>query len=83
MAIHSFWGHLIRIKSFHAIGNNYSGTLTFEFYDHFGLDQADIVNNNHQGFRAWYFLQHHEKFNHAYQPFTTIVEFDVNFSGTL
>ena len=58
-------------------------------YDNYG----NIVSKNgtdisvfaihHVGFRAWYYLQHHSKFNYADRPFTTFVEFTVLFSGDL
>lgn len=65
-------------------GNNYSGTLTFILYDHFGLDSNDIdsywyVNN----FKSWYVLQHYNLYNYAHLPFITVMRFDVPFSGTL
>ena len=35
------------------------------------------------GFGDWYILQHWTNYNGVYKPFTTVIEFDVDISGTI
>ena len=85
ICLHGIWGNQIEVKSYTKNGNTYSGVLTFTLYDHFGLDEADVVKFEgwHKGFGAWYILQHSQSFSGEYKPFVTVMEFDVEFSGTM
>ena len=92
IAINGWYGHLIEIDSFTSSNGSYWGTLSFKFYDHFGLDTEDLTDEyafnlacwNFEGFRQWYIIQHWDDIEAAVQPkpFLTVVSFTVEFSGT-
>ncbi|MFD2881658.1 DUF3289 family protein [Paenibacillus rhizoplanae] len=77
LAIHAFHGHNITIKDFNNNGDQFSGKLVFHFYDHFGLDADDEINN--PGFVDWFTLQHYERFNGKYVPFITTIDYELPF----
>ncbi len=82
--IHGWWGAKVEVTSFKKESNNYSGTLKFTLYDHFGLDSTDARSYSlFNGFKAWYILQHNKEYNGAHKPFVTIIELEESFSGTL
>ncbi|WP_339252352.1 DUF3289 family protein [Paenibacillus sp. FSL P2-0136] len=81
LAIHAFHGHNITIKDFNNNGGQFSGKLVFHFYDHFGLDADDEINN--PGFVDWFTLQHYERFNGKYVPFITTIDYELPFSGSV
>lgn len=86
LSINGLWGNNIQVLDFQSDGNHYSGTLRFTLYDHFGLDQPDVENPKYvalAGFRAWFVLQHYDKFGGKYQPYINIFEYDVPISGRL
>ena len=68
---------------------NYSGTIRFTFYDHFGLDTPDLVELKGgivapgiaPGFRQWYILPHYNYFNNAFKPFVTLISYDITING--
>ena len=83
ICVDSLWGNQIEVKSYNRTGNSYSGVLEFTLYDHFGLDAPDVEKFGFlAGFRAWYILQHFDRFNGAYKPFVTVINFEVPFSGS-
>ncbi len=79
ITIHDFSGYTVTITDFERDGSRYSGTLRFHYYDNFGLDSDDL--SVAYGFIDWYTLQHYTRFNGAYRPFLTYVDFEVDFSG--
>ena len=81
IAIHQFQGHTITVTDYKCDGKEFSGKLQFHFYDHFGLDETDEII--YPGFCDWFVLQHYDRFNGKYVPFITIVDFSVDFSGTI
>ncbi len=86
ITIHSWQSSSVELKSFSSNGTTYSGTLTFKFWDNFGLDAMDLTSNKSEHiphFKSWYVLQHYSSFNSQHKPFITYVEFDIEFSGTL
>lgn len=84
ICIHSLWGTKIEITSYSEINGQYTGTLHFTYYDHFGLDWSDLsAQLDFFGIRAWYILQHYTEFQGKYKPYLTLIEFDVPFSGNL
>lgn len=86
ITIHSWQSSSVELKSFTSNGNNYSGVLTFKFWDVFGLDALDLEKYPTElvpWFESWYILQHYSSYNKQYKPFITYVEFDMEFSGTL
>ena len=83
ICLNSLWANEIKITQYNVSQNYYSGTLKFTLYDHFGLDINDVeTNKEFKGFSAWYILQHSKKYQGAYRPFVTIIEFEVPFSGS-
>lgn len=62
-----------------------TGKLFFHVTDHFGLDKKDallyqgIVPFGHNGFAAWWRLQH----TRGYVPFTTSIKVVATISGNI
>ena len=84
ICVNGLWGNEIIVKSYTCDGLNYSGTLTFTLYDHFGLDTDDInAHGAKPGFVSWYILQHYTDYKGKYRPFLTLMSFDVPFSGKI
>ena len=85
ICIDSLWGNKVEMTSYKNSENGYEGILKFTLYDHFGLDEIDLVKYNKwgYGFTSWYILQHYSGYAHSYKPFITLIEFDVPFSGQL
>lgn len=85
MLIHDIWSCNILIKNYKVTKKKYSGTMQFTFYDHFGLDDKDMQKSfvNMAGFRAWFTIQHYNKFNKKYKPFVTVCRFNINFEGNI
>ena len=93
LAIHGWYGNKIEIESFNRYNNTYDGVIRFTFYDHFGLNTADLSEEKLSrlkyklgmipGFRQWYILQHWDDLGTDVQPkpFVTVVSFTVPFSG--
>jgi hypothetical protein len=83
--IHSWTESIVDVKNFVLKGNTYNGTLVFTFKDNFGLDSDDLKKylNNALPFRAWYVLQHYNKFSGSVQPYKTVVVIEYPFSGTI
>ncbi len=74
----------IKIIDYQLDGKNFSGTLHFNIYDHFGLDKPDAEKFAAlAGFRAWFVLQHYDQLNGVYDPFATLMEFDIPFNGRI
>ncbi len=88
ITLNDTWGYYIDIADYQSDGKNYSGTIQYTVYDHFGLDEIDISEKNwYKGmywpFAAWYTLQHYKGSEGKYQPFVTCIEFEVPFSGSI
>lgn len=89
MAINDIWAGKAEITRFERAGGFYKGNLRITFYDHFGLDLADVGPDPLTGtikpygllpgFRSWFILQHLDTL--AYKPFITVVELDYPFQG--
>ncbi len=83
ICVDSLWGNKIEITSFNVSNRTYTCKLHFTFYDHFGLDKADVEKYGLLvGFRAWYILQHYSQFAGRYRPYLTMIEFDTTLTGT-
>ena len=91
ICIDSWWASEIIVDSYSYNNGAYSATLIFNFYDHFGLDAADVSRKYENlvafgmfsGMRAWYILQHYDVYKGNYKPFITKVSFQVSFSGSI
>jgi hypothetical protein len=82
IAVNDTWAYEVRLDDYELIGpSSYRAKVNLAIYDHFGLNQADIDGStgktgnedpgNHEGFRAWFLLQHVRGF----RPFVTKIEF--------
>lgn len=92
VAIHAMWGNDVEVKSYKLKENNYQGIISIKFFDHFGLGKEDMVNPTKRfgikipdlaGIRAWYVLQHWDKFGGKYKPFVDYSIVDYEFEGDL
>ena len=89
MSINDTQGNDVQVLDYSVKEGKFQGTLRFHIYDHFGLDKKDVSKGKGElyvklaGFRAWYTLQHYDKFNKKYKPFKTEVVIDVPFEGEL
>ena len=85
ISINDLWGSNIYVDDYHFDGKHFSGTLNFTLYDHFGLDKPDVekLYVNLAGFRAWYVLQHYDKFNGEFTPFINLMKYTVPFEGEI
>lgn len=85
IATNDIWAWTIEITKYEFDGLAYGGEYTLTLYDHFGLDEPDVDNSkqygNLAGFRAWFILQHLQRF--AYKPFMTVIEIKAPFRGSL
>lgn len=85
ITVNDTWGNFIEVRDYTFDNNKFKGTLHFCIYDHFGLDKPDVekIYVNLAGFRAWFVLQHYDKYKGKYKPFITLMEFDEPFEGEL
>lgn len=84
ICINGLWGNKIEVVSYERNGYNYTCTLRFTLYDHFGLNAMDVVKYGNQlGFRSWYILQHYQYDGRKAEPFLDLCTFDINVSGTI
>ena len=84
ICVDSLWGVKIEVIQYSVSGSTYTCELHYTFYDHFGLDEADVEKYGYlDGFKDWFILQHYSEYNGAYRPFLTLMEFDVTFTGTI
>ena len=84
ISINDLWGSNVCITNYSSNGTNFSGTLHFTLYDHFGLDKPDVekIYGDLAGFRAWFELQHNKKYSSKFQPYINLMEYDVYFEGS-
>ena len=92
ICIDSLQGAKIEILSYNLVGNSYSGKMKITYYDHFGLDVADLNKDGFagivgymNGFKNWFILQHYNNLNtniHP-KPFVTVIEIEESFSGEI
>lgn len=83
MAINDTHGYDVEVFEYELNNGSYKGKFRIKLFDHFGLDAPDVQKKFGKlaGFRAWFILQHHQRF--AFKPFITRVELDYDFSGTV
>lgn len=80
--LHDLWGNKIEITSYvQNEDGTYECTLRITLYDHFGLDENDIIDHDGAGFISWYILQHYNYFNNAFKPFVTLISYDITING--
>ena len=83
--INDTWGNSIRVENYKITGKTFQGTLHFDIYDHFGLDEPDVLKiyGDLAGFRAWFVLQHYDQFAGQYKPFVTNIDLYIPFNGSV
>ncbi|MEB6380416.1 DUF3289 family protein [Leclercia adecarboxylata] len=82
ITVHDTWATHITLESLEVAGDTYRAKVHYRVQDHFGLDNADILNSVfHQGriFRLWFVLQRYVKY--GYRPFITEINATVEISG--
>ena len=83
IALHDLQGANVYFENAKIEDDVFLGTLKFNFFDHFGLDDQDIMNSfkkeifgksvslidysSIEGFRSWYYLQHSDTYNPSNQ----------------
>jgi hypothetical protein len=88
ICINDTWGNYIEIKNYRFDEKTFSGTIRFTIYDHFGLDESDVIsdkpagNTQTRGFGDWFVLQHYKGCDGKYKPFITYIEHEIEFSGS-
>ena len=88
ITIHDTHGYYVELKNYSFDGTNYTGTLKYTIYDHFGFDDDDVSGGEwYQGytkqFASWYVLQHYTGCNAAYKPFIVYLEKEIQISGSI
>lgn len=97
ISVNDVWGYTIYVKNYVLLsGGQFSCTLSFSMFDHFGLNAEDFrkgvvfkdflaqtAKRMLAGFRAWFFLQHYTGFKGKYKPFITRMNFEEEFTGQL
>lgn len=90
ICVNDTWGNQIGIREYSFDGKYYSGIIHLCIYDQFGLDEPDVLPRSWwknygdlAGFRAWFTLQHYDRFNGKYRPFITKMEMDIPFKGQI
>jgi hypothetical protein len=90
IAVNDTWAYEVTLVDYEFTSpSSYRAKVNLAIYDHFGLNQADIDGStgktgnddpgNHEGFRAWFLLQHVRGF----RPFVTKIEFEEVFEDPL
>ncbi len=91
IALNGIWGYDIDITRYEFDGENYSGTIKYTIFDHFGLDEGDITDSSITSeflgytaqFGSWFVLQRYTNCNSQYKPFVTYIVFEETFSGSV
>jgi uncharacterized protein (TIGR03034 family) len=85
ITVHDTWGNTVEVKDYSLNNGHFEGTLKFNIYDHFGLDEGDLVWYlvPLAGFRSWFTLQHYDKYNGLYKPFVTNIDIEIPFEGDI
>lgn len=83
--INDTWGLTVRVEDYKIFGETFQGTLHFNIYDHFGLNELDVtkIYGALAGFRAWFVLQHYDEFAGQYKPFVTNMDIYIPFKGSV
>lgn len=88
ICIDSLHSTKIEVTSFSKTALIYSGVVRITYYDHFGLDIADIddyIINTFFGFRQWFIMQHWKDLgvNPQPKPFVTRMTIESAFAFTI
>ncbi len=91
IALNGIWGYDMDVVEYEFDGVNYSGTIRYTIFDHFGLDEGDITDSSITSeflgytaqFGSWFVLQRYVNCNSQYKPFVTYIVFEKNFGGSI
>lgn len=82
IAVHDTWATHITLESLEVDGDSYHAKVHYRIQDHFGLDDADVLNPVYREFRIfrlWFALQRWDKY--GYKPFITEMNATIEISG--
>lgn len=82
LTVHDTWATQITLKSLQIDDDSYRAIVYCKVQDHFGLDNADILNIKFKHllfFRIWFVLQRYDKF--GFKPFMTNMEATIEITG--
>jgi len=82
ITVHDTWATQITLKSLQIDNDSYRAVVHYKVQDHFGLDNADILNTKFKDFiffRIWFVLQRYDKF--GFKPFMTNMEANIEITG--
>lgn len=82
ITVHDTWATHITLESLEVDGDSYRAKVHYRIQDHFGLDDADVLNPVYREFRIfrlWFALQRWDKYD--YKPFITEMNATVEISG--
>ncbi|MEM6159250.1 PAAR domain-containing protein [Erwinia sp. P6884] len=84
ITVHDTWATHITLEFLEVEGNNYQAKVHYRIQDHFGLDNADVLNPVYREFRIfrlWFALQRWDLY--GYKPFITEMNATVEINGRL
>jgi uncharacterized protein (TIGR03034 family) len=84
ITVHDTWATHIMLESLEVEGDSYRAKVHYHIQDHFGLDDADVLNPVYREFRIfrlWFALQRWDLY--GYKPFITEMNTTVEISGRL
>lgn len=82
ITVHDTWATHITLESLEVEGDSYRAKVHYRIQDHFGLDDADVLNPVYREFRIfrlWFALQRWDLF--GYKPFITEMNATVEING--
>jgi len=82
LTVHDTWSTHITLESLEVSGDSFRAKVHYRIQDHFGLDDADILNPFYfkgRLFRLWFVLQRYVTY--GYKPFITEMNATVEISG--
>ncbi|WP_312315197.1 PAAR domain-containing protein [Atlantibacter sp.] len=82
ITVHDTWATHITLESLVVEGDSYRAKVHYRIQDHFGLDDADVLNPVYREFRIfrlWFALQRWDLY--GYKPFITEMNATVEISG--
>lgn len=82
ISVHDSWATHITLLSLEVYGDSYRAKVHYRIQDHFGLDDADVLNPVYREFRIfrlWFALQRWDQY--GYRPFITEMNATVEING--
>lgn len=82
ITVHDTWATHISLESLEVSDGSYWAKVHYRIQDHFGLDDADVLNTVYREFRIfrlWFVLQRWDEY--GYKPFITEMNATVEISG--